>query len=400
MTTRILCVDDDSNILLGYQRALRKHFQIEIALGGEEGLAAVRNQGPYAVIVADMRMPGMDGVELLAKVRESAPDTVRMMLTGNADQQTALEAVNQGHIFRFMTKPCSPEDFAQALQAGLLQNRLIVAERELLTKTLSGSVKMLTDVLSLVNPTAFGRASRIRATVHKMAQVLGEDELWMIEIAAMLSQIGCVAIPDDVLARQCRGEDLSRSEREAFAAHPLIGRDLIKNIPRLEGVAEIIAYQEKRFDGSGTPPDERRGKAIPAGSRILKVALDYDSLVSAGSTPEMAAGELRYRGGWYDPDVVAALQKALNITQAHVIRTFKLDALQDEMILAADLKSTQGTLLCAKGTEVTPALRLRLRNYTCNLGLCGPIEVFLPIDAANKETRVLDREQGPCGMVT
>ena len=107
MTTRILCVDDDSNILLGYQRALRKQFQIEVALGGEEGLAAVRNQGPYAVIVADMRMPGMDGVELLAKVREIAPDTVRMMLTGNADQQTALEAVNQGHIFRFMTKPCA-----------------------------------------------------------------------------------------------------------------------------------------------------------------------------------------------------------------------------------------------------------------------------------------------------
>ena len=107
MTTRVLCVDDDSNILLGYQRALRKQFQIEVALGGAEGLAAVRNRGPYAVIVADMRMPDMNGVELLAQVREIAPDTVRMMLTGNADQQTALVAVNQGHIFRFMTKPCA-----------------------------------------------------------------------------------------------------------------------------------------------------------------------------------------------------------------------------------------------------------------------------------------------------
>jgi response regulator RpfG family c-di-GMP phosphodiesterase len=390
MTTRILCVDDDSNILLGYQRTLRKQFQIEVALGGAEGLAAVRDQGPYAVIVADMRMPGMNGVELLAKVREIAPDTVRIMLTGNADQQTALEAINEGHIFRFMTKPCPPQDFADALQAGLLQYRLIAAERELLSKTLSGCVKILTDVLALISPTAFGRASRIREPARKMAEILGENELWMIEIAAMLSQVGCVAIAEDVVARQFRGEDLSRSEREAFAAHPLVGRDLLKKIPRLEGVAEIIGCQEQRFDGSGTP-DGRCGKAIPAGSRILKVAVDYDSLVSGGSSPEMAMGEILHRPGWYDPDVVVALQKALNVTKAHVIRAVTLDQLRDGMFLAADLKTIQGTLLCGKGTEVNPVLRLRLRNYACNLGLRGSIEVFVPFDQAHEEARVLER---------
>jgi response regulator RpfG family c-di-GMP phosphodiesterase len=282
MTERILCVDDDANILLGYQRALRKRFQIEVALGGEEGLAAIREQGPYAVVVADMRMPGMNGVELLTQARQVAPDTVRMMLTGNSDQQTALEAVNEGHIFRFMTKPCAPENFAKALDAGLVQHRLIVAERELLSKTLSGAVKMLTDVLSLASPTAFGRASRVRGVARKMAQFLGETEVWMIEIAAMLSQVGCVAIADEVLARHYCGEDLSRSEKEAIAVHPLVGRDLLRSIPRLEGVAEIIGYQEKRFDGEGMPLDDCRGKAIPLGSRILKVALDFDALVSTG----------------------------------------------------------------------------------------------------------------------
>jgi response regulator RpfG family c-di-GMP phosphodiesterase len=400
MTTRILCVDDDLNILSGYQRALRRQFQIEVALGGEEGLTAVRDQGPYAVIVADMRMPGMDGIELLAKVREISPDTIRMMLTGNSDQQTAMKAVNKGQIFRFMTKPCSPEDFAGALQAGVYQYRLVTAERELLTKTLSGSVKMLTDVLSLVSPTSFGRSSRIREPVRKMAQVLGDDELWMIEIAAMLSQVGCVAIPEDVLARQCRGEELSRSEHDAFAAHPLVGQDLLKNIPRLEGVAEIIAYQEKRFNGAGTPPDERCGKAIPAGSRILKVALDYDSLTSKGCTPEIALSELQHRSGWYDPDVVAALQKALNVTGTHVIREVALDGLRDGAILAADLKSIQGTLLCAKGTEVTRVLRLRLRNYACNLGFRGPIKVYMPLDQANPSAPLLDREQAASGKTT
>ena len=393
MTTRILCVDDDANILLGYQRTLRKQFQIEVAQGGEEGLAAVRSQGPYAVIVADMRMPGMNGVELLAQVREIAPDTVRMMLTGNADQQTAVQAVNEGQIFRFMTKPCEPQDFAAALEAGLVHYRLVTAERELLSKTLSGSVKMLTDLLALASPTAFGRASRLREPVRKMAHILGEDELWMIEIAAMLSQIGCVAIPEEVLARQLRGEELSRSEREALAAHPLVGRDLLKKIPRLEGIAEIIGYQEKCFDGSGTPADGRRGKAIPGGSRILKVALDYDVLASRGSTPEMAVGELTHRRGWYDPDVVAALQKVVNVTKAYAVREVKLDQLRDGTFLAADLKSMQGTLLCAEGAEVNPALRLRLRNFACNLGLCGSIKVFMPSEQVPEDTANLERTE-------
>jgi response regulator RpfG family c-di-GMP phosphodiesterase len=379
MTQRILCVDDDSNILLGYQRALRKQFQIELALGGEEGLTAIRDQGPYAIVVSDMRMPGMNGVEMLARARHIAPETVRMMLTGNSDQQTALAAVNDGHIFRFMTKPCPPEQFAKALEAGLVQYRLIVAEREVLSKTLSGSVKMLTDVLSLVNPTAFGRASRVRGLTRRMAEILGLSELWMVEIAAMLSQVGCVAIPEDVLAKQSRGEELSRGEMDAFAAHPLIARDLLKIIPRLEGAAEVIAYQEKRFDGSGTPPDNRCGTAIPAGSRILKVALDFDALVSSGSPFEMAVAHLQHRSGWYDPDVLAALCQAVNVTQTYAIRKIHLDQVRDGMVLAADIRSLQGTLLCARGHEVNPATRVRLRNFVYNLGLRGSIEVFVPV---------------------
>jgi response regulator RpfG family c-di-GMP phosphodiesterase len=390
MTERILCVDDDANILLGYQRALRKRFQIEAALGGEEGLAAIRDQGPYAVVVADMRMPGMNGVELLTQTRQIAPDTVRMMLTGNSDQQTALEAVNEGHIFRFMSKPCAPENFAKALEAGLAQYRLIVAERELLSKTLSGSIKMLTDVLSLASPTAFGRASRVRGLARKMAQLLGEREVWMIEIAAMLSQVGCVAIPDEVLARHYCGEELSRSEKEAIAVHPLVGRDLLKSIPRLEGVAEIIGYQEKQFDGEGIPADDCRGKAIPAGSRILKVALDFDALVSTGLDAEMALGQIQHRVGVYDSDMVAALQKAVNVSQAYVIRQVKLDELKDGMILANDMRSLQGTLLCSKGHEVNPALRVRLRNYVCNVGLRGAIEVFMPLDFTDEEPKMPD----------
>src|SRR6185369_9959485 len=129
MSKKILCVDDDPNILEGFQRNLRKRFSIDIALGGDPALALIAKQGPYAVIVADMQMPGMNGVEFLVKAREKTPQTVRIMLTGNADQQTAVEAVNQGHVFQFLNKPCPPEMLAGALENGLRQYQLITAEK-------------------------------------------------------------------------------------------------------------------------------------------------------------------------------------------------------------------------------------------------------------------------------
>ncbi|MFH1417727.1 MAG: response regulator, partial [Planctomycetota bacterium] len=136
MSKKILCVDDDPNILNAYRRGLRRLFEIETAEGGAEGLEAIASQGPFAVVVSDMRMPGMDGIQFLTAVKKRAPESVRIMLTGNADQQTAMDAVNEGSIFRFLTKPCPPEHLAKALTAGIEQYRLITAEKELLGKTL------------------------------------------------------------------------------------------------------------------------------------------------------------------------------------------------------------------------------------------------------------------------
>ena len=172
MTEKVLCVDDEPRVLRAYERTLDEQFDIEIAVGGEEALEAISQQGPYAVVVADMRMPGMNGVELLAEVRQRAPDTVRMMLTGNADQQTALEAVNQGHIFRFMTKPCPPDHLRQAFEAAAEQHRLVNAERVLLEQTLRGSINTLTDILAMINPAAFGRAIRARKDMSELADAL------------------------------------------------------------------------------------------------------------------------------------------------------------------------------------------------------------------------------------
>ena len=187
MNNKVMCVDDDQNILSGYKRQLRKDFEIETALGGEEGIEMMMSKGPFAVIVSDMRMPGMNGKQFLARVRASNPNTVRIMLTGNADMQMAIDAVNEGNIFRFLTKPCQPEALTKSLAAGIKQYQLIMAEQELLKNTLTGSIKILVEILSMVNPVAFGQASRIRKYVRHIGKEMHLPNLWQYEIAATLS---------------------------------------------------------------------------------------------------------------------------------------------------------------------------------------------------------------------
>ena len=244
MNEKILLVDDEPNILEAYKRNLRKQFRIEVASSGEEGLEAVEKKGPFAVIVADMQMPEMNGIQFLTKVKESAPDSVRMMLTGHADVQTAMNAVNKGNIFRFLTKPCQPTVLTIMLKAGIKQYRLVTAERELLEKTLRGSVKVLTEILGLVNPMAFSRSSRILPYVKYLAKELNLSNLWQFELAAMLSQISFVTLPPEILQKTYNREHLTEEEQKMWASYPSVGSKLLANISRLEPVARMIENQQ------------------------------------------------------------------------------------------------------------------------------------------------------------
>src|SRR5919204_5183234 len=138
---RILCVDDEPAVLDGLSLHLRRRYEVFTATGGAEALASIEKNGPFAVVVSDMRMPGMNGAEFLARTREISPHTTRILLTGHADFDAALAAVNQGQIFRFLTKPCAPQLMLQAVEAGAEQNRLPPPQRGLLEQTLPRSLK-------------------------------------------------------------------------------------------------------------------------------------------------------------------------------------------------------------------------------------------------------------------
>jgi response regulator RpfG family c-di-GMP phosphodiesterase len=378
MSVKILCVDDEPNILKAYQRVLSGTFLIETATSGQDGLARLSHDDPFAVVVSDMRMPGMDGIEFLRKMKEVAPDTVRMMLTGNADQQTAIDAVNTGNIFRFLTKPCSPEDLGQAISAGIEQYRLVMAERELLEKTLKGCVKTLTDILSLINPIAFSRASRLRRLAREIAIKLHVESVWQIEMAAMLSQVGCITVPETTLAKAYQGGTITGDELQMVRAHPQVGRDLLAHIPRLEEVAEMIVYQEKLFNGAGPPRDGKRGDEIPLGGRILKVAIDFDGLTQRKCTHYEAYERIRQKSGdWYDASVVEALSKTFSTEISEQVRSVRVTDLVENMILAEDLLSVSGVLLVAKGQETSASLRIRLENYVKKGFVLEPIRVLV-----------------------
>lgn len=375
MIEKILCVDDEANVLAGFQRSLRKQFQLETAPGGEAALAMLEKGGAFAVIVSDMRMPGLTGLQLLQRVKQRWPDTVRVMLTGNADQQTAMDAVNEGSIFRFLTKPCPPERLAATLTAALEQHRLITAERELLENTLNGCVRALTGILSLLAPETFGRGQQLREQMRAVAESLKLSSVWELELAAMLHGLGQVTLPTEVAARARIGAALSAAEETMVRRVPEAGSNLLMHIPRLEAVARMVLFQSKNFDGSGFPLDTPGGMEIPAGARLLKVLVDLAQLEQRGSSRREALALMRERGGWYDPQLLDAVAAVLGAGAPKPTASIAFKDLKPGQVLVADIITKEGLLILAAGNRITPSLLERLRNFAALSGVREPIYV-------------------------
>jgi response regulator RpfG family c-di-GMP phosphodiesterase len=357
----ILCVDDEPKVLEGLVLNLRRHYRVSTASNGQAGLAIVDGSDPPAVVVSDMRMPEMDGAAFLSQVRERSPEIVRILLTGQTDLDSAIAAVNHGQVFRFLTKPCNPQNFLTAIQAAAAQYRLITAEKELLEKTLRGSIKALTEILSLANPLIFGRATRLKQHAAELVAGLGVPFSWQLEVAVMLSQIGCIVLSPANNEKLYYGRPLTAVETESTQCVPKISLQLLESIPRLELVCAILDAQEYNFDGQGSPPGAPKGESIPLGARVLKLVSDYDFLEAAGTSPGVAISTLQGRKGRHDPKLLAALGRVKN-KAAPGVGEIKLAALQTGMLLVQDVMSTAGALLVPRGHEVTQAILTRLSS--------------------------------------
>lgn len=381
---RVLFVDDEPNVLSAMRRSLRNDFQVVTADSGREALRLIGEGPPFAVVVCDCRMPEMDGIEALKRIGVASPMTVRVMLTGNIDQETAVRAVNLGEVFRYLTKPCEVELLRKTVGSAVRQHELLAAEKELLERTLHGAIGVLADLLGIAKPEAFGRTARVRRKAMQIAARLDGISAWELDAAALLSQIGCVNLDQALLDKVRDGAVLSEAENAAFAAHAVLGADLIARIPRLERVATIVRYQNKAYGGGGYPADEVKGAKLPIEARVLHAALTHDALSARGWSDAAIVDSLAKTPGSVDPAVLAALKDCSERAGDGATQTVLADELMLGMVLQQDVKTDNGVMLLCRGQEVTRAVKEHLLRFHALGLLSGRLQVTMQAATARQ----------------
>lgn len=369
----VLFVDDEPELLDGIRLSLRKSFDVVTAGSGPEGLELLAaDEGDILAVVSDMRMPQMSGAEFLTTVRNLHPDLPRILLTGQADLESAIAAVNEAKIFRFLSKPCPPDTLRETLDEALEHARLRTVERDLLDRTLSGTVGMLTDVLGLVSVGAYSRTMRLVDLVNGLCAKLDREPPWDLVLAARLSQIGCVVVGD---------RDGERLPGTPERHHSQVAADLLANIPRLEPVARIVARQLD--DGPIAPftsPDEWNDDDLNA--ELLRVAVRFDEIVSAGNSRKVSLDLVAGDEAPPPPFVVDALRKVKPLPEPMVEVEVTVRQLSVGMELAQDIVTTTGSMLAADGVTLTSVLVGRILTFSEHPGLVYPLRARVPASTA------------------
>ncbi len=354
---RLLMVDDERRLLDACRRNLSRTYAVDVAEGGEEGLKALRENEVYAVVITDMNMPGLSGVEFLEEAHKLNLDSVYMMLTGNADQATAVNAINQGKIFRFLNKPCPVDQMVVAINDAIRQYELVTTEREVLRGTLVGSVKMMVDMMAVAQPITAHRNSEIRRMVKQVVDALKLPNAWQHELAGTLCLVGLMSM------QYVKPEDQQKDETLKEAAE--IGARLIKHIPRMEGVSQIIGQQRQMcYDMDKVSLDDG-AQSIAVGGQVLHIAVDLEEALRRHGNPEDAFKSLQSKSEHYDLRLLRVYAELYLGSQSELTRIerkqVQLWALEPGMVLESPLMA--GTkMLFMKGTELTSSVIEQIRQ--------------------------------------
>lgn len=378
---RVILVDDEQNLLNGIKRQLRGTLEVETFFSAKTALAALSQPEAAAVVISDMRMPEMNGIQFLAQVQQRSPDSVRIMLTGNADQDTVVQAVNQSGIFRFLLKPCATPDLLKAAQDGIKQYKLITAEKELLQRTLSGSVKLLTEVLSLSRPNEYKHLLSKRDLLRELSGALEINNGWEIELALLLAPIGSISVPAELLEKRLTAKPLSPDEKQALLAIPSTSCKLVSHIPRLERVATFIERSSQLSPHASNDGDKR--------DLALQLLQAIVGIPGSNLTKVQIAAEIKkLRQLAFDDVLLQKLAAALAARERAEGQTtpsgyeVSYKELCPGQRLLSDVMTVDGRLLIAAGNQVSEALIERIRGHAKLVGIQEPILVDTRIPTA------------------
>ena len=353
----ILCVDDEPRVVEGLALHLRRDYEVLTAHSGHSALQVLKEKGAPAVIVSDMRMPSMDGAVLLKHVKNLYPDTTRILLTGEPGRDAAIAAVNEGQIFRFLTKPCPPDQLRLAIDAGVNHHRMLSAERILLQETLVGCIRALVDILAITHPVAFGRANRVTRLATDLGRAVGKSAFWQLEAAAMLSQIGYISLPTELVEKLYYGKRLTSEERALADTAPQVAQKLLGHIPRLDPVIEILTASQH-------PKNDKSDGLLKIGANILRLVLEYDAQTAKGLAHGEALAAVRAHTARHDSALIESLESIVGTAGGpEVVSEVCVGRVTAGMVFMEDLRTPVGTVLVPKGFEVTEAFLERMRNF-------------------------------------
>ena len=403
----ILLVDDEEGIRKALRRLLRSlDAEVIDVRGGAEGLEVLEKR-PVALIISDQRMPGMTGVEFLSKSLEISPETVRILLTGYADIEATVDAINNGAVKYYVNKPWDDELFLSRIEESLELYRMrqenhrlneltrtqnkqlkrlnitlnervreqteeIRARHVELKQSFMETIKAFSTIIELRSPDVGSHSQRVANLVKRMLPGLELDEKQFqdIVVAAFLHDIGKISLPDRIASR--RDEELSANDLDEVHRHPLVGQSCVMAITGFEEIGNIIRHHHEDYDGTGYP-DGLRDLAAPLGSRIIRLVDAFDHAAFHDGYPGLkklnsaAAYIVEHSGSKFDPEMVKRfidLDVARQLYHGDVtdIIGCKPEDLKEGMVVAQDIKTINGMFLLPKGARLSRGMISRVRK--------------------------------------